>query len=197
MRRPSLVPLVFALVLAHAPQASATVGEDTTLELLGYSPREGKIFLLEDNGHETSLCFVRLDDARHRTVRSRRWAAFGRERFATELARLRQRLVPLVRIRRSAYQVRLERREAWRAWSDFHEMYIRRRRVGVTLSWGPHRGELSAQVLTNLQPVEARARVRVEGLWRVPGRDEAIGIVSAFTDPMETGYFQDALVFVR
>ncbi len=185
--------------------ASATTGGDEPLQVLGFAPGEGKVYLLrviDDGGEDLpQLYYVKVDGPHAgRVVTVRSWyrelsdpdvdydAAVAR--FERKLARLRRRLRPAETIAPvCTAKVTVTRRtpvaDPWDpAWDTEYEL-------DVSVS---HPSTPAATIHRTVIAYEPSAEVVAE--IRIPDAAIAVVLVRWFSDPYEHGYHTDFAVGV-
>ncbi|MEM6994306.1 MAG: hypothetical protein AAF721_27575 [Myxococcota bacterium] len=201
--------IALAIALAATPRiAAATTGGPQTLELLGYAPKDGKVYLLrhfhDESERGSKLVYIPLQGPHAgRTIEAKSWSrgddgteAF-RTRYTERVEKLRARLQ---KPRRSARARLRTRRRGTVHWaSPFGEDLSRDgSRIEVTSTVGDKVGATTVESFGCLDP-EARGcqRVRIVRAASLPKSDAAVVLVEAVGVPWETGYRKQSAVLVR
>ena len=193
-----LLGLAAAAVVLGPVSVLATVGDDRTIELLGFEPRERKLFA-RSHGDPERECTLLVAD-----LRRGREARFAVARRITEsedceerVEALAARLVRLRRVPASEATVRITRGERRRVWDSWIEARIVRRTATVEVAFrgATGRGEFDV-IESGYRPQDRRPRVSAE-VFEIPGERIAVAVVRAFTDAFELGYFVDTPIFLH
>lgn len=195
--RYSSLATVLALILC-ASTALATVGDDLTFEVLGYD-RAGHRLLAVRQGDAEEVLSLWVADLHQPRPRFARLTRLHEDDDANQsLATWRRGLVSLVPATRHEASVQVIPGTERTEWSEWHEMNLGRTQTRVRIALGDLVGEASFDVITSgLAPESERPRVSVGEVLRVPGHPIAIAVVTAYTDPLEVGYFVDEIVFLQ
>lgn len=205
MRRICTLAVVAAVTLLPGV-AGATVGGPSTLEVLGYAPADGKVYLLrhnEDSSDELpQLVYVPLRGSSvGREIEVKSWYGAdrdsdeAREAFEVRLAKLKRRLRQPAR-RRPKVKLRAWKKRdiEWTApWDPSFTKAGEQWRVRVAASGA--RAEATLDSFGCLPWTETCARVRVHEAVGLPLADATLVIVESLGLADETGYaFQQALL---
>jgi hypothetical protein len=199
-------------MVASMGPANATVGSGTTIEVLGFEPREGKIFTIRDSGYRQCLYLTRVSGrsaGKSQFVKS--YYPGGRcplepqgavlAKIEKRIKRLRKRLVamPVVaRAKRPSSDTTLPlrirgvtlKRKVLRSWRDKDFNTPCR---DIELRVIQRKKKLVGMInLTTCGP-----RARVTALYRLPKRAELYAVVSAKPDMFEGGYENQYPVLLR
>jgi hypothetical protein len=187
--------LILALACsAFATSASATVGGESWIELLGFDEADAKIYLLETHYDASAdlpqLVYLALDSPEPtRMIRVRSWyeGDDAHNQFPQRLRQLRQRLVPLEAADLTGLEIdsRVEKVAPCNDL-DFWNLECRDVRYQIRL----HQRTATLQTST-------WGFGDIIGLWEVPSQPWLLGLFRHRGHTHETGYDRDEVVILQ
>src|SRR5690606_22162953 len=202
--RSSLLFAVMTAILAPSALVSATVGDDTGIEILGYDPARGLVLYTEcstpgelppevdaDGGAPLPLhdgcSLVYLDVASGAAEKRVFTYSPDRERqLRDELAAL----VPLPEVPRARVQLARRVQQRYERYHPWHEAQLPRLSLDVRARAGTHTGRRTVEALQH-------ARVRLRSAHRVPNQDVTLVVFAYRGNAFEHGYDVDEVLVLR
>ncbi|MDQ3031697.1 MAG: hypothetical protein M3Y87_04710 [Myxococcota bacterium] len=186
--------LVALAVLAFPATASATVGGDTRIEVLGYEAARDLVVMLRcmegevETGEGCSLLL--LDAESGRVTESRQFAHEDLDARTARLERLRRRLTPMPPVPPGSVTLHRTIERRYRRWVEPALLHMQFMTLRVRVEVDGHTAETHVEAF-------GTSRVRLRHAARVPGRDAVLVVFDYHGDPFELGYDVDEAVLVR